>query len=202
MIYNNLIKREIPADWEVKELLSFSSWESASQPPKSEFIYSEQKGYIRFIQNRDYDSDEKISYIPLKSTTKICNEYDIMIDKYGDKTAGTVRYGLKGAYNVALGKIVVNLTNAQEYIRHYLSSKSIFDFLHNACLASTRSSMNETVFKGLYIPIPPEYLLKKFTMLSRIVIDKQLLLKRENTELTKLRNSILPMLMNGQISIA
>ncbi len=40
------------------------------------------------------------------------------MDKYGD--AGAVRYGIEGAFNVALGKINVNRPNFQEYIRSFL----------------------------------------------------------------------------------
>ena len=201
MVWNEELKREIPEGWDTKELLSFSSWESASQPPKNVFLYTKQDGYVRFIQNRDYESDTKITYIPLKKTTKLCNEYDILIDKYGDKTSGTVRYGLKGAYNVALGKLTPTIKNSQEYIRFFLSTKHMFNHLHNACNASTRSSMNETVFKGIFVPIPNDKLLKEFSDFSKKIIEKKLIIKRENQELSSLRDFLLSLLMNGQVHI-
>ena len=125
MAWNEKLNKEIPEGWEVIELLNFCSWESASQPPKSEFIYEPRDGYIRFIQNRDYESNDNMTYIPLKKNTKLCNEYDIMIDKYGDKTAGTVRYGISGAYNVALGKLTTFIINRQEYLRYFLSTENL-----------------------------------------------------------------------------
>ena len=201
MVYNEQLKKEIPEGWEVKELLSFSYWESASQPPKSEFIYRQQEGYVRFVQNRDYESDANITYVPLRKHTKLCDEYDILIDKYGDKTSGTVRYGLNGAYNVALGKLTPTIKNSQEYIRYYLSTKNMFDYLHNACMASTRSSMNETVFKGIFVPIPINIVLENFEKFSKKIIDKKLSLKKENKELISLRDFLLPLLMNGQVTI-
>lgn len=199
MVWNEELKREIPEGWEVKELLDFCTWESASQPPKSTFLYKPTEGYIRFIQNRDYESDENITYVPFTNSTKTCDEYDILIDKYGDKTAGMVRYGIKGAYNVALGKITPKIADSQEYIRCYLASKQIFNYLHNACMASTRSSMNETVFKGMMVPIPNKRIMEMFSIFNREIINKCLKIKDENRELAALRDFLLPMLMNGQI---
>ena len=91
MQWNDQLKREIPASWDVLPLLDVISWESNSQPPKSEFIYEPQEGYVRFIQNRDYDSNAHKTYIPYTKNLSIVDRYDILMDKYGD--AGAVRYG-------------------------------------------------------------------------------------------------------------
>ena len=200
MVYNEELKREIPEGWEIKELLSLCTWQSASQPPKSEFVYQPKEGYVRFIQNRDFESDANITYIPLRASTKTSNRYDILIDKYGDKTAGTLRCGLDGAFNVALGKLVVNLDNAQEYIRNYLSTQEMFYYLHNACLASTRSSLNETVLTGILVPIPLYSLRARYEEYNKMLLDKIFAIRKENKELASLRDWLLPMLMNGQIS--
>ena len=95
-----------------KDLVTF---ENGAQPPKSEHVYEERNGYVRFIQNRDYDSDNHKTYIPISKRNHLCSKYDIMIDKYGD--AGAVRYGLEGAYNVALLKVIPNNELTKEYIR-------------------------------------------------------------------------------------
>lgn len=202
MVWNEKLKREIPEGWDVKELLSFCSWQSASQPPKSEFRYKPADGYVRFIQNRDYESDAKITFIPLKASTKLCNRYDIMVDKYGDKTAGTLRCGIDGAYNVALGKLTVNITELREYLRLYLSSDEMFNYLHNACLASTRSSLNETVFIGINVPIPTYQLRKRFEDYHKMILDGIFEIKKENQQLAALRDWLLSMLMNGQATIS
>ena len=53
MIWNDKLKRSIPNGWKALPFLEVVSWESNSQPPKSEFIYEPKEGYVRFIQNRD-----------------------------------------------------------------------------------------------------------------------------------------------------
>lgn len=62
MVWNEQLKRDIPSGWKVIPFLEVASWESNSQPPKSEFIYEPQEGYVRFIQNRDYESNTHITY--------------------------------------------------------------------------------------------------------------------------------------------
>ena len=199
MIYNDVLGRKIPATWNVKKLLDVVTWESNSQPPKSEFIYTPREGYIRFIQNRDYDSGEYKTYIPLSSNLSIATKFDILMDKYGD--AGAVRYGIEGAFNVALGKIRVNELKYQEYIRSYLESKWVYSYLHNSCMASTRASLNETNLSMLSVVIPEDKVLLKFQKIAHDIRTSILKTKDENEKLIHLRNWLLPMLMNGQATI-
>ncbi len=89
-----------------------------SQPPRSQFIYEYKEGYIRFIQIRDYKSNDYITYIPISSTKKFCEEDDIMIGRYGPPIF-QILCGIKGAYNVALMKAVPIGIN-KEFLRFYL----------------------------------------------------------------------------------
>ena len=95
LVYNDILKRDIPECWKVKNIMEFIRWEGTSQPPKSCFAYEPKEGYIRFIQNRDYEDEEHRTYIPKDKALGTCNKYDILIDKYGD--AGKTRFGLEGA---------------------------------------------------------------------------------------------------------
>lgn len=200
MVWNEQLKRNIPENWNVVPLLKLVSWESNSQPPKSEFVYEPKEGYVRFIQNRDYDSDTHITYIPRTKNLSIVDRFDILMDKYGD--AGAVRYGIEGAFNVALGKICVHNPNYREYIRSFLGSDGIYKFLHNSCMASTRASLSEANLAILNVVVPDEKIIldyENFLHKIRVSILKN---KEETVELINLRDWLLPMLMNGQATIA
>jgi len=199
MVWNDVLKQNIPENWSVKCVLDILSWQSNSQPPKSMFIYEPKDGYIRFIQNRDYDSDEYKTYIPKSKSLTLCNSRDILIDKYGD--AGRVRYGLDGAFNVALAKLNLHDTLFLEYVRCYFESEPIYNYLHSSCMASTRASLNESNIGNLYIVIPPQDILNKFNSIINPIRDKILMSKDENRKCISLRNWLLPMLMNGQATI-
>ena len=198
MIYNEMLKREIPENWQVKNIMSFIKWEGTSQPPKACFIYEPKEGYIRFIQNRDYEDNSHLTFIPKNKALGICDKYDILIDKYGD--AGKTRFGLEGAYNVALAKINVKNELYKEYIRNVLSSDAVYTYLHNSSMASTRASLNENNISYINIVVPNNETLTKFNKLANNYIETTLKLKAENEELTRLRDELLPLLMNGQVS--
>ena len=200
MVWNDALKREIPEGWSVVPILDYVTWESNSQPPKSEFSYVPKEGYIRFIQNRDYDSDGYMTYIPYKRSLSIVDRFDILMDKYGD--AGAIRYGIAGAFNVALGKIAVHNAIMQEYIRSWLNSTPIYSYLHNACMASTRASLNESNLALLKMPLPTKSVLVKYQEIAHQT--RALILKNadENRYCIALRDWLLPMLMNGQAIVA
>ena len=199
MVYNEQLKQEIPENWTVKRLLDIASWTSGAQPPKSQHINQPRQGYIRFIQNRDYSSDKDSRYIPISKSNKLCNRYDIMMDKYGD--AGRTRFGLSGAYNVALAKIEPVTEDLREYLRSFLSQPSVYNYLHESCMASTRASLNAGILNQLTVPIPDNRLLKSFNNISKNAINLSLVAKDESKLLTSLRDWLLPMLMNGQVTI-
>ncbi len=197
MKFSKELNRLIPNDFEVKTLGELITWISGSQPPKSCHIYEHKEGYIRFIQNRDYSSNDYITYIPISKNNKICYQYDIMIDKYGE--AGAVRFGLQGAYNVALSKISVLNQSMQEYIRSYLNSKPIKKYLSNACMASTRSSLNENHIYSLMLPIPPINLLQKYEKIAKNIITAIIKNNQATQTLTALRDFLLPLLLKQQV---
>ncbi|MFP6012682.1 restriction endonuclease subunit S [Helicobacter pylori] len=197
MKFSKELNRLIPNDFEVKTLGELITWISGSQPPKSCHIYEHKEGYIRFIQNRDYSSNDYITYIPISKNNKICYQYDIMMDKYGE--AGAVRFGLQGAYNVALSKISVLNQSMQEYIRSYLNSKPIKKYLSNACMASTRSSLNENHIYSLMLPIPPINLLQKYEKIAKNIITAIIKNNQATQTLTALRDFLLPLLLKQQV---
>ena len=193
MVWNEILKRNIPFGWQVVPFLEIASWESNSQPPKSEFIYEPKAGYIRFIQNRDYDSDTHKTYIPLTKYLSVVDRYDILMDKYGD--AGAVRYGIEGAFNVALGKISVHNSYHREYVRSFLESDGIYNYLHNSCMASTRASLNESNLAMLNIVIPNEHIVLEYEKLLRKIRDRIL---QDNDETARLSSIV----RNGQEKLA
>ncbi len=197
MKFSKELNRLIPNHFEVKTLGELITLISGSQPPKSCHIYEHKEGYIRFIQNRDYSSNDYITYIPISKNNKICYQYDIMIDKYGE--AGAVRFGLQGAYNVALSKISVLNQSMQEYIRSYLNSKPIKKYLSNACMASTRSSLNENHIYSLMLPIPPINLLQKYEKIAKNIITAIIKNNQSTQTLTALRDFLLPLLLKQQV---
>lgn len=51
------------------------------------------------------------------------------------------------------------------------------------------------------ITIPPSDLIEKLDRIIKPILDKKVKLEEENQELAKLRDWLLPMLMNGQVTV-
>ena len=199
MEHNADIGCEIPAGWQVKGLLELMSWNSGSQPPKSEHISEPREGYVRFIQNRDYSDDSHITYIPESRRNRLCTEMDIMVDKYG--SAGQTRFGIAGAYNVALSRIDVNGGSMREFIRSYLSSGDVKRYLSGSSVASTRASLSADNLSFLNVAVPPGNILAEYEGLAQAHIRRMILLKKSSRRLEKLRDRLIPLLMSGKAYI-
>lgn len=190
---------EIPEGWKVDRLSEIIVFEGGAQPPKSEHIYEPRDGYVRFIQNRDYSNSSHITYIKESKKNKLCEVFDIMMDKYGD--VGVPRWGLVGAYNVALAKIVPKIKNSREYLRSYFSQRAVFSLLSASAQASTRGSLNEGTFKGVTLIIPDEITLERFEKLQSKFLSKILFNNAEVETLSQLRDTLLPKLMKGDVRV-
>ena len=171
----------LPSGWAVDDVLRMVEWVGNSQPPKSDFIFAPREGYVRLIQNRDYDSDAHITYIPQTKKLKLADEFDILIDKYGD--AGRVRWGIAGAPNVALGKLQAIRPELQEYLRSYFQSDKIYAYLHAVCMASTRASLSRDNLLPLKIVVPEKAVLQRFQNTVRPIREYLLCLQAESKKL-------------------
>ncbi len=147
----SIFKNAIALSYYEDDVLKIIELENGAQPPKEVHIYEEKDGYVRFVQNRDYSSDSHLTYIPVSKRNHLCDELDIMMDKYGE--AGKVRYGISGAFNVALLKIKPTKPYYREYLRDFFSQESIQNILYLSSQASTRPSLNESTFTAIKIPM-------------------------------------------------
>ena len=171
---------------------SFSAhvfFEGGAQPPKSQHIYEPRLGYVRFIQNRDYSDESHLTFIPKSPRNKICDETDIMMDKYGE--AGKVRYGLSGAYNVALMKITPKDPWEKEFIRDFLTQDSIRRTLYASSQASTRPSLNESTFSAIKIPAFPKEKLQLYEEKGEALLKYEILLNKKIHDYKEIKSKLL-----------
>ena len=127
-----------------------------SQPPKSEFKYEMEEGYIRLIQIRDYKSDNHKVYIPLNKAKRFVEKHDVMIGRYGPPIFQILR-GLEGAYNVALMKAVPKselLDN--EYLYWFLQNYKLYNFIEaGSDRTAGQSGVNKKHLESYPVLLPP-----------------------------------------------
>ncbi|RUO72195.1 restriction endonuclease subunit S [Pseudidiomarina sediminum] len=190
---------EIPEGWEVCKLIDLVDFIGGAQPPKSQHIYEAKEGYVRFVQNRDYRSDGYLTYIPESKRNKICGRLDILVDKYGE--AGKARFGIAGAYNVALAKIVPKNESYREWLRGFLSMTQTQEYLLGASQAATRPSLNKGHF-NFPVVRPSESVAERFGHQVLPMLKLMLALKDKTANLRAQRDLLLPKLVSGEIDVS
>lgn len=114
-------------------------FQGGSQPPKSNFIYEYRKGYVRFLQIRDFASDKYVTYIPESNKNRYCNEDDILLGRYG-ASVGKVLVNKAGAYNVAVMKTIPDESLlVKRYLFYYLNS---YEFQTRLLSTASRSAQD------------------------------------------------------------
>lgn len=192
---------QIPNDWNVISLDTLMEFQGGSQPPSETFKDEFQDGYIRLIQIRDYEKDNHITFIPFTSRLKLCSKKDIMIARYG-ASVGRILFGLEGAYNVALVKVIPNKIYFTEFLRVYLKSNIFQERLIGMSGRSAQAGFNKDDFRSFKLAFPnDEDILIKFENVVSSFLDKILDNHTEIENLKNTRDSLLPKLMSGEIEV-
>ncbi len=192
---------KIPQGWGVISLSELMDYAGGSQPPASEFINSYKNGYVRFIQIRDYATESHITYIPISAKNKTCDIKDIMIARYG-ASLGRICYGLKGAYNVALAKVLPVKPYYREFLRSYLSSDYFYRSINMKGNRAVQAGFNQSDINSFRISFPKdESIIQIYDNVCSQFLNKRLQALNEIKILSTLRDTLLPKLMKGEIEI-
>ena len=194
-IHSNIATKRIS----LSDLMDYAG---GSQPPASEFVFREMDGYIRFVQIRDYDTDSHITYIPISTKNKLCEEHDIMIARYG-ASLGRICFGINGAYNVALAKVFPKQPFFREFLRCYLSSRTFYEGINNKGGRSAQAGFNQSDINSFELDFPvDEIIVRNFEDTVAPMFEQRLQLKKENQRLSILRDTLLPKLMSGELDVS
>lgn len=152
-------------DWQLIRLDEYLDIQGGSQPPKSNFIYEPKQGYIQLLQIRDFGQKPVPTYVPINMVTKFCEENDVLIARYG-ASLGRIVTGLKGAYNVALAKVI---DNQELFIKKYL-----FYLLQTSVLQKPLKLISRTAQNGFakheigHVQLPLCSLLEQKAIVAKI----------------------------------
>ena len=144
---------ELPDGWVLKSFMDVFDIEGGTQPPKSTFVYEPQPNYVRLLQIRDFGERPYPTYISDEKKLKKCVETDILVGRYG-ASVGRICTGLKGAYNVALTKVIIPNEVDRRFVFFLLQS----NFFQEPILEIERSAQNgfnKGDLESIYLPIPP-----------------------------------------------
>ncbi|MGX1753444.1 restriction endonuclease subunit S [Sphingobacterium sp. NPDC055346] len=209
MVYNSILKREIPEGWEVEILdsllIEFTKGITTSYVEKSNLINLNQKVNKGAFLERQYFKylDESIE-VP---TSKFAKKGDVLINSLGQGTLGRVHYFIDYDSNIVVDQhIFILRTNynkvTSSYLYNTLSSKAYQIQIDRQITGSTGMQMlNASNLKDLQIIKPELGITEKFENIVSKFYDKISVNEKQNQELAQLRDWLLPMLMNGQVTV-
>ena len=196
MVWNEKLKREIPEGWEVLNI--FKAMEVQYGFPFATELFTEEETTIPIVRIRDIISNTISAYTTEVVDTKyLLHPQDLLIGMDGnfhinywndDKSflnQRSVRIRAKKDGNVSI-------IQARYDIEPYIKAKEL------RTKGSTVGHLSDKDLKELYVTIPSnDYLkLRLDSILSKIISNRI-----EISTLTKQRDELLPLLMNGQVSV-
>jgi len=185
MVFNEKLKREIPEGWEVGNLGNVCD------------IYQP-----KTISQKDCIEDGKYFVHGSNGIIGKYNEYnhensEIIVSCRGD--CGNIHRTVPKIWitgNAMVFKLKDN-TIHNEFLYHALYWLGI----KNISSGSVQGQITRTNVSPLKIILPTKDLLKQYSIFAKNIVNKKLLINEENQKLAELRDWLLPMLMNGQVSI-
>jgi type I restriction enzyme S subunit len=202
--------RAIPAGWEIKDLGEFGVFKNGvnydpsqpgDTPAKIVNVRNISKASI-FIQNHDLDT--------INLTSREVNNYLV-----SDKSILIARSGIPGATRlisdyikntIYCGFIICfEVEDPNLKLPLFFFLKKIEKAMNSQSGGTIMKNVNQGTLKSLKVLLPKgvstNHLIKLFNNTIEPIFKKINLIDEENQQLTQLRDWLLPMLMNGQVSI-
>ena len=206
MVYNEKLKREIPEGWEVKKLSKCSKIIDCLHSKKSDYLFENEECYLLQLENITQDNliDLSKKYYVSKEeyerwTTRIeVEDGDLVITNAG-RVAGLAQIPMSIKAGIGRNITAIRPSEIKPTFLYYTFQGAEMErqIKLNTDTGSFFKSLNVRGIKELLVVRPPKYFEEKFENISR----KRELNSFQNQKLAELRDWLLPMLMNGQVTV-
>lgn len=202
MVFDETLKREIPKGWEVKSLWKIAKYFNglALQKYRPE---NELDDFLPVIKIREMN--EGVSSNTERAKTNIPKEAIIDDGDILFSWSATLEIKIWSQGKGALNQHIFKVTSS-EYPKYFFYFELLNYLKHFKMIADLRKTtmghITQDHLKQAYICIPSQPLLEKLEKIVTPIFQKMLITQKQNHQLTQLRDFLLPMLMNGQVSVA
>lgn len=215
MVWNDVLKREIPEGWEVKRLGDVLGKLSSGKRPKGGIDKALKDGIpslgaecIDDLGVFDYGSTPYLPFSYRDSiTTGIIENKDILVYKDGAYVGKTTLFQDGFPFEFACVNEHVFLIHAkdenlQEYLLFTLKTPTYYEMMQKFGKAkAAQPGLNQDDICRISFLAPETTILKKFRELVEVPFHLIFSQSSEIATLTKQRDELLPLLMNGQVTM-
>ena len=197
MVWNEELKREIPDGWENGVFSDIANITMGQSPDGSSYNEAGE-GTIFYQGSTDFGLRFPSVRMFTTSPSRLAKQGDILMSVRAPvgavniaNTDCCIGRGLS-AINSKIGSITYIY-----YVIHYLKVR--FDSLNTA--GTTFGSITKDELFNLPVVIPSSDVIERFEAICKPIFEKQMEVGFEIESLTKQRDELLPLLMNGQVSL-
>ena len=197
MVWNEILKREIPEGWRDGCFSDIANITMGQSPDGSSYN-EDGEGEIFYQGSTDFGIRFPSVRMYTTAPTRFAKQGDILMSVRAPvgavniaNTDCCIGRGLS-AINSKIGSMTYIY-----FVIHYLKVR--FDNLNS--VGTTFGSITKDDLYGLPIVIPSTDVIKMYESISKPIFDKQMNIGQEIENLTKQRDELLPLLMNGQASV-
>lgn len=198
MTYNPTLKREIPEGW-TDGVLSDIANITMGQSPDGSSYNEDGEGMIFYQGCTDFGMRFPTARQYTTAPTRFAKKGDILM---------SVRAPV-GAVNIAntdccIGRGLSALNSKLGSLSHLYFLIDVFKktFENKNTVGTTFGSITKDELYALPVVIPDKNVIEQFEKMAKPIFDRQMKLGEESNRLTKLRDKLLPLLMNGQVATA
>lgn len=198
MTYNPTLKREIPEGWNDGGLSDIANI-TMGQSPDGASYNEDGEGMIFYQGSTDFGMRFPTVRQYTTAPTRFAKKGDILM---------SVRAPV-GAVNIAntdccIGRGLSALNSRLGSLSHLYFLIDVFKktFENKNTVGTTFGSITKDELYALPVVIPDKNVIEKFEKMAKPIFDRQMKLGEESNRLTKLRDKLLPLLMNGQVEVA
>jgi type I restriction enzyme S subunit len=200
MVYNEELKREIPDGWEVGTLLDIAIFTNGIACQKHRPVDNEKHYKVIKIREMGAGFTEKSELVSQRIPKKVVvNDGDILFSWSATLDVKIWAGGI-GGLNQHIFKVTSN-----EYPRTYYYFEVLRYLQHFKMIAELRKTtmghITQDHLKQSRISIPTKKLIGDLHAKIDPILNKIVSSKEESLKLMQLRDWLLPMLMNGQVTI-
>jgi hypothetical protein len=201
MVFDETLKRKIPKGWEVKSLWKIAKYFNglALQKYRPE---NELDDFLPVIKIREMN--EGVSSNTERAKTNIPKEAIIDDGDILFSWSATLEIKIWSQGKGALNQHIFKVTSS-EYPKYFFYFELLNYLKHFKMIADLRKTtmghITQDHLKQAYICIPSQSSLENLERIVTPIFQKMLITQKQNHQLTQLRDFLLPMLMNGQVSV-
>ena len=221
MAYNSDLKREIPKGWEVSTLSNWIATDKTGDWGK-DIATANYNLEVRCIRGADINGLNGVGninapkrYILKKNHQKLLSPFDFIIEISGGsptQSTGRIAYITEKTFERFDSPLVcsnfckaVSLVNNQYFYNFYYLWSSCYNngifFGWEGKTSGIKNLLFDSFIKNYYIETPPKNLAVQFFKYIDPIQKMKNQLLQENSELSTLRDWLLPLLINGHILV-